>query len=122
VPDLYYREERRGKPPLRIFIKEKQIFQEPEPKDEPRIYWIWDKRLEPASTRLGNEIPTVMMNLYSLRYIRDCAESITGAGIYLSAVLVEELSHCATSSLWNHRNWIRWLDQMQEELHGRKRR
>ena len=117
MPDMYYCEKRRGNKPLRLFIKDVCISQRPGPGDNPRVYWLWDTRLEPASTQLGPKIPVILMNFYSLRYIRDSEESITGAAIYLSAVLVEELSHCATPSLRNHRNWIRWLEKMHEELH-----
>jgi hypothetical protein len=100
----------------KIIIPEEKIFQIPEPTDNPLIFWLWNPELKPAFTI--RESSLIIMNLYSVKEMKDCDADMVGSSLFLSAVLVEELTHCATLSLRNHKNWNKWLEHLQEELHG----
>lgn len=99
-----------------IFIPENKVFQVPEMTDDPLIFWVWNTELKPAITVKVNRL-LIIMNLYSLKKMKDCEADMVGSSLFLSAVLVEELSHCSTGSIRNHKNWIIWLEQLQEELY-----
>jgi hypothetical protein len=101
----------------KVNIPKERIFQEPELTDNPMIFWIWESKLKPAFAIGKLDPPLIVMNLYSLKSMHDCDADIVGSALFLSAVLVEELTHCATFSLKNHKNWITWLKHLQEELH-----
>jgi len=100
-------------PPNRVFV-------EPDRTDDPLIFWVWSKDLKPAfvirSKDAHQTANVLIMNLHSLEGMEECPEDFTGCIYYLSAVLVEELSHCACRSLKNHKNWIGMLKDLQAEL------
>lgn len=104
----------------KVIIPPNKVFVEPEPTDDPLVFWIWEKRLKPAfvirnkSEKLSTNV--LIMNLHSLKGMEDCPEDHIGCMDYLSAVFVEELSHCACRSLKNHKQWIHMLQTLQEEL------
>lgn len=105
----------------KVVVPPNKIFIEPERTDDPFIFWIWERRLRPAFVIRGRDSNqhsnVLVMNLHGLRGMEDCPEDIIGCTHYLSAVMVEELSHCACHSLKNHRQWIRMLLALQEELY-----
>jgi hypothetical protein len=105
----------------KVVVPPNKIFVEPEPTDDPFIFWIWERRLKPAfiirSKDSNHSANVLVMNLHSLSGMEDCSEDIVGCTHYLSAVMVEELSHCASHSLKNHKQWIKMLKTLQEELY-----
>jgi hypothetical protein len=105
----------------KVVIPPNRIFIQPDLTDDPLIFWVWEKRLKPAfviRSKSANQPANVLViNLHSLRGMKDCPEDIIGCTQYLSAVMVEELSHCACLSLRNHKQWIGMLQTLQEELH-----
>ena len=100
-----------------ILIPEKYIFREPDRDENTYIFWVWNKRLNSGNTFYAKPKNLVTMNLRMLKKMHDCPEDIIGISLFMSAVLVEELSHCATYSLKNHKNWMQWLKFLQEELY-----
>jgi hypothetical protein len=100
-----------------IRIKDKYIFKEPDIDEDPYIIWVWNKRLQSGNTFYAKPINLVTMNLYMAKKMHDCPEDMVGISQFMSAVLVEELSHCATRSMKNHENWISFLVKLQEQLH-----
>lgn len=105
----------------KVIIPPNRVFVEPERTDDPLIFWIWERRLKPAfviRNKSDRQAPNVLvMNLHSLKDMKDCQEDYIGCTQYLSAVMVEELSHCACRSLKNHKQWIGMLQALQEELY-----
>jgi len=93
----------------KIVIKRKHIFREPDLDDDPLIFWVWHKRLNSGNTFYAAPKNVITMNLHMLRKMHDCPEDIEGVCHFMSAVLVEELTHCATRSMKNHENWMRYL-------------
>lgn len=103
----------------KIVIPPNKIFVEPNRTDDPLIFWVWSKNLKPAfviRNAVEHSVNVLVMNLYSLKGMEDCPEDFDGCIYYLSAVLVEELSHCACRSLKNHKHWIGILQTLHEEL------
>lgn len=100
-----------------IRIKDKQIFREPDEDEDPYIIWVWNKRLQSGNTFYADPKNLVTMNLRMARKMRDCPEDIVGICQFMSAVLVEELTHCATQDMANHENWINFLVKLQEECY-----
>lgn len=102
-----------------IIVREKYIFLAPDnATDNPVIFWVWNRRLQSGNTFHSGPTDLVTMNLRMLKKMHDCQEDIVGASLFMSAVLVEELTHCATRSMKNHKNWITMLEALQTELHG----
>ena len=105
----------------KVIIPPNRVFVEPDRTDDPLIFWVWDKKLKPAFVIRSKDThqPTnvLIMNLHSLNGMKECPEDYVGCTQYLSAVLVEELCHCACRSLKNHKQWVGILQDLQEELY-----
>jgi hypothetical protein len=101
-----------------LLVPEKYIFREPDIDEDPYIIWVWNRRLNSGNTWYSKPKNLVTMNLRMLKKMHDCPEDMIGSSLFMSAVLIEELSHCATRSLRNHENWIHILEKLQEELHN----
>jgi hypothetical protein len=100
-----------------IRVKDKYIFKEPDEDETPYIIWVWNKRLQSGNTFYAKPINLVTMNLCMARKMHDCPEDVVGISQFMSAVLVEELTHCATRSMKNHANWNKMLIKLQEEMY-----
>ena len=98
-------------------MKDECIFREPDVDDDPYIVWLWNRRLQSGNTFYAKPINLVTMNLRMAKKMHDCQEDMVGISLFMSAVLVEELTHCATRKIKNHKNWITQLVKLQEELH-----
>jgi hypothetical protein len=100
----------------KIIVPPKRIFLYPEDDDDPYIFWVLEKQFAPAfKCKKGNK-NIIVMNFHSLKGMKDCPNDIADIPIYLSAVLIEELTHCADSSMKNHKKWINILGNLQGEL------
>lgn len=100
-----------------IRIKDKHIFREPDEDDDPYIIWVWNKRLNSGNVFYAEPKNVVTMNLRMVRKMHDCPKDIVGVSQFMSAVLVEELTHCATRDMKNHENWNKILVKLQEECY-----
>jgi len=115
--EITVRIERKGKRPLNYHIPKERIFCLPNlKKDNPLIFWIFHRKLKPATTIFSNP-PIVIMNLWSLRDYKETDEGqFKHLCHYISAVMVEELSHCSTRQLEGHDKWIFYLQELQRDL------
>ena len=96
-------------------IPKEHIFRTPLVKENPWIFIIWHRRMEPAiAVRVRRHI--IIINLYSLRKFNATEEEFKLLYHYLSSVMVEELSHCYTKSLKGHDKWIDQFMDLHEEL------
>lgn len=100
-----------------IRVKDKCIFREPDEDEDPYIIWLWNKRLQSGNTFYAEPKNLVTMNLRMAKKMHDCQEDMVGICQFMSAVLVEELTHCATREMSNHENWNTILVKLQEECH-----
>jgi hypothetical protein len=101
---------------LMVTVPPKRIFEYPNDEDDPLIFWVWEYQFKPAFKCKRGKKDIVVMNFYSLKDMEDTPKDIADCGIYLSAVLVEELSHCATKSMRGHKGWIDMLTVLQQEF------
>ncbi len=101
---------------VKVVVPPSRIFGYPEETDDPLIFWVYEKQFAPAFTCRKGDQTMVVMNFHGLKGMEDCPEDIEDVGIYLSAVLIEELTHCAIKTLRNHKGWISILKTLQREV------
>jgi len=109
--------ERKGKQLQKVHVKENKIFYTPDlENDDIFIFWVWHRRLTPAFAARTTPKPLIVMNLWGIRTFKARDEEFKGLFHYISAVMLEELTHCFTSELAGHRKWIKKFIKLQEEL------
>lgn len=97
----------------KIIIPEKRIFGIPNWKDIPLFFWVYDRRIKPA---MAVAQKVIIVNFHSLNGMEDIPEEYRGVIIYLSCIIVEELVHCCTRSLKNHKKWVDFIINLHKEL------
>lgn len=100
-----------------IRVKDKQIFREPDEDEDPYIIWVWNKRLQSGNTFYSEPKNLVTMNLRMAKKMHDCQVDMVGISLFMSAVLVEELTHDATRDMSGHEKWNDMLVKLQEEMY-----